>query len=290
MTEKDYFGTIGIPLSCTLFLEGALKKYNRSTHSVDSDILNLVKDWNKILLSLLKDNIYKPALGILGNKLINRASSRKSFIPRCIEEAHDVSVQSLHYALRFSESVSFLKNKLQKDANLEFCDLGCGLSPLAAVFQAQYNLSNTYCIDTTPEIADLYTTAAYKLGGHIPKFIDWNTAKQMSSNNGLNTIVSLGCLPHMKLDTQKQYLRDINKVFTNFFIEIKYTNQSDTPGSNGIFTLKELQKMRLEVENIDNIETAAIRNSMRYMSAFVRLKSDRTDFLGNSCRSLFLSR
>lgn len=293
MVKKDYFGSIGMALSCTLFLEGALKKYKKTAGVVDEDMLQLIKDWNKVLLTLLKDDKYKQGLGAIGNKLLKKTLMSKDFLPKCIEDAHDVSVQALHYALRFQESVAFLNSKLAENKDLSFCDLGCGLSPLGAVFQTKYDLSNIYCIDLMPEIAELYTEAAYKLGGKMPSFVDWEEAKNLAKkgkSTELNTLVSVGCLPHMDIDVQKQYLREINKKFDNFFVEIKYKQQDSVDGASTAFSLSELQKLRLDVENVDSIETAMVRNSVRYLMKFVHLKSNRKDFLENRSRSLFLSR
>ena len=290
MTKKDYYGSIGMALSCTLFLEGALKKYKKAAGAIDDDTMRLIKEWNAILLTLLKDDKYKYGLGALGNKLIKKNAKNNDFVSRCVVDAHDASVQSLHYALRFQESVLFLNDKIQKNPNLSFCDLGCGLSPLGAVFQTKYNLSDVYCIDIIPEITDVYAEAAYKLGGKIPKFTSWAAVKQKTNDDKLNALVSVGCLPHMNIEEQKQYLCDINKYFDNFFVEIKYRTKDDILDTEGVFTLAELQKLRLNVENVDDIETAAIRSCLRYMLRFIRLKADRKDFLAEHSRSLFLSR
>ena len=107
MSNIDYFGKIGMALSCTIFLEGGLKKYKKYTALVDADMLCLIGEWNKILLSLLKNGKYRLDLGRIGNKLLKRTPELDSFVPRCIEECYDISVQSLHYALRFQESALF---------------------------------------------------------------------------------------------------------------------------------------------------------------------------------------
>lgn len=293
MNKNDYFGSVGMALSCTLFLEGALKKYKNFAGVIDEDTIILIEEWNKVLLCLLKADKYKNRLGTIGNKLIKNASVSKEFVPKCVDDAHDVSVQALHYALRFQESVSFLNDKLNQDKPVTFCDLGCGLSPLSAVFQARYDLPNVFCVDVMPEIAELYTKASYELSRKMPTFIDWDAAKKMAKRNedtGLNTVVSVGCLPHMDIETQKQYLGDINKRFDNFFVEVKYKKQEDMTDASNAFNLSELQRLRLDVENVDSLETAMIRNSIRYLMKFVRSKSDRIDFLINRSRSLFLSR
>ena len=284
------FGEIGMALSCTLFLEAALKKYKKYATSVDEDSIKVINEWNKIIISLLKDSRYRPVLGRVGNRLIGHKQLCKKFAQKCVDEAPDVSVQSLHYALRFNENVRFLKNKYDVDGGLKFVDLGCGLSPLSAVFQTKYNLENVYCIDVVPEIADLCTKVSYKLSGKEPSFITWNQAQEMSGKNSINTIVSVGCLPHMPLKTQKEYMKQINKNFDNFFLEIKYKKQNDIKNSDNAFSIQELQKLRIGVENVSDIETVAIRNCLSYLSKFVHAKPNRRDFLVNQSRSLFLSR
>ena len=288
MVVKNNFGSIGMALSCTLFLEGALNKYKKYTVSVNDDTVLLIKEWNNVLISLLIDPRYKTMLGNIGNKLIKFKSKCQDYAARCVDDAPDVNVQSLHYALRFQENIKFLNRKIKENERLSFVDFGCGLSPLSIVMQNEYSLVNTYCIDIVPEIADLYTNASYQLIGKIPEFIDWEYAK--SENNDINTIVSVGCLPHMPLNVQKEYLKTINKKFENFFLEIKYKKQDGIANSENAFSLMDLQKLRIDVDNVTDIETAMIKNSLIYLSKFVHAKPDRKDFLINQSRSLFLSR
>ena len=288
MVEKKDFGSIGMALSCTLFLEGALKKYKKYTVSVNEDTVLLIKEWNNVLISLLVDQRYKTMLGDIGNKLVKFKSRCQDYAARCVDDAPDVNVQSLHYALRFQENIKFLNRKIEENERLSFIDFGCGLSPLSVVVQNEYSLVNCYCIDIVPEIADLYTNASYQLIGKIPNFIKWDDAK--SENNEINTISSVGCLPHMPLDIQKEYLKIINKRFENFFLEIKYKKQDSVKNSEKAFSLQDLQKLRIDVDNVTDIETAMIKNSLSYLSKFVHAKPDRMDFLINQSRSLFLSR
>ena len=288
MVVKNNFGSIGMALSCTLFLEGALNKYKKYTVSVNDDTVLLIKEWNNVLISLLIDPRYKTMLGNIGNKLIKFKSKCQDYAARCVDDAPDVNVQSLHYALRFQENIKFLNRKIKENERLSFVDFGCGLSPLSIVMQNEYSLVNTYCIDIVPEIADLYTNASYQLIGKIPEFIDWEYAK--SENNDINTIVSVGCLPHMPLNVQKEYLKTINKKFENFFLEIKYKKQDGIANSENAFSLMDLQKLRIDVDNVTDIETAMIKNSLIYLSKFVHAKPERKDFLINQSRSLFLSR
>ena len=285
--DKNYFGTIGMALSCTLFLAGALKKYKNYVMPVDVDMIRTIDEWNKVLISLLQDKKYKSQLGDLGNKLVAYSSRCKDFSVRCVEDAPDASVQGLHYVLRFQENVKYLNSKY--NADLCFCDFGCGLSPLAVVFQQKYNLQDVYCVDIVPEIADLYTDAAYKLTGKIPSFIDWAEVQKLSGKK-INTITSIGCLPHMSKEVQKEYMKIINKKFHNFFLEIKYKKSDNVPNADNAFTLRELQELRVDVENVTDIETAMIRICLNYIRKFVRAKPDRRDFLINQSRCLFLSR
>lgn len=79
MTSDNDFGSIGMALSCTLFLEGALLKYK-----FDDDALNIIKQWNTVLISLLKDDKYKLMLGPIGNHLLRSISRIKNYIPLCV--------------------------------------------------------------------------------------------------------------------------------------------------------------------------------------------------------------
>ena len=288
MTEKIDFGSIGMAFSCTLFLEAALRKYSRYASSIDKEKVSLIHEWNLVLVSLLKDPRYKTMLGDIGNKLVKYTNRHYDFSQKCVDDAPDVNVQSLHYALRFQENIRFIDKKYAADINIVPCDIGCGLSPLTIILQNQYDLKDVYCIDIVPEIADLYTNASYQLTGKIPTFIDWDSAKCMSGK--INTINSVGCFPHMSLDGQKEYIKAINKSFANFFIEIKYKKQDGIANSENAFSLQDLQKLRIDVDNVTDIETAMIRNSLTYLSRFVHARPERKDFLINQSRSLFLSR
>lgn len=285
---KEDFGSIGMALSCTLFLEGALKQYKKYADLVDSNTISVITEWNKVLISLLQNYKYRFVLGDIGNSLINGSRRFRDYIQKCVECAPDVNVQSLHYILRFQENMRFLDAKYNIDKNLCLCDLGCGLSPLAVLMQTKYNLQNVYAIDIMPEICDLYTNAAYKFCGKMPTFIDWKTAQDKSM--GIDTITSIGCLPHMPIESQKEYMKIIDKNFPNFFLEIKYKKSYNLNNSENAFSLQDLQKLRVDVQNVTDIEMAIIRNSLRYLNKFVRAKPDRKDFLVNQSRSLFLCR
>ena len=81
MKEPEYyFGDIGIALSCTLFLEGALNRYEKYTESVDFDTVSIIKDWNKILINILKSPKYKRVLGIVGCELLKYINSCEDYV------------------------------------------------------------------------------------------------------------------------------------------------------------------------------------------------------------------
>jgi len=288
--NNDYFGDIGMALSCSFFLKGALEEYKDHIYHVDDDMVCFIYEWNKVLFDLARDSKYKHVVGEIGYNLLKFSSLRKNFAQQCIKDAPDIAVQSLHYALRFDESVRFLKTKYSCDKNLRFVDLGCGLSPLVAVFQMKYNSDDVYCIDIIPEISDLYTNVSYQLCGKIPSFIDWGLAQKMAAKGDLNAIVSVGCLPHMPIQAQKEYMKIINEKFDNFFVEIKYNHRDNIPDSANAFNVPELQSFVDDVKNISDIKTVAYRNSFKYISKFLHAKPNRRDFLINQSRSLFLSR
>lgn len=290
MFKQDDFGIIGMALSCTLFLEGALMKYRTYAPSIDEDSLKIIREWNRVLVSLLQDNRYNPMLGSIGNKLLKYIANHQGFINCCVDKAHDVNIQSLHYVLRFQENVGFLDNKISNHDNINFVDFGCGFSPLIPVMQAKYGLKDTYCTDIVPEIADLYTNASYKLSGSIPSFIDWNQIQDKATKGELNTFVSVGCFPHIPKDQQAEYMKVISKKFQNFFLEIKYKSSENMPDSENAFSLADLQKLRMDVDDVKNIESAMLKNGLLYVRKFIRARADRRDFLTNQSRSIFLSR
>ncbi len=281
-------GLMDIPLSCSMFLEPALNKYVRNIEPLSRETKHFVHEWNLALVDILKTSRYSGALGELGRKILSRTIKSDNFPTKCVETAQNVPLHSLHYAIRFSESVGFLVKKIRANPNIKFVDFGCGLSPLAPIIQAEYDVSYAYCIDIHPEIIDVYSRASEKVSGRAPCSISWEEAKSMALSKDLNTIVAMGVLPYISLDDQVANLKFINSHFANFLVEIKYNNNAETAGKN-VFDLKRLQKLRLSVENTQTLETRMIQNSLRYLHKFLGAMPGKRYFLDND-RSLFLSR
>ena len=147
----------------------------------------------------------------------------------------------------------------------------------------KYGIDELYCIDIVPAICDLYGAASLKLTGKSPKFIDWNCAQKMSGKDGLNTLISVGCLPHLPIKTQTEYLGDINNKFANFFVEIKYKNNSCIQNSDNAFSINELQNLKQCANNVKY-------KNFGYMSKFIHAQPARRDFFVSQSRSLFLCR
>jgi len=286
--KNTNFGTLDIPLSCSIFLEPALQKYDRYIAPISPATKQFVHEWNRALMSTVRRPEFKSLLGELGQKIISKTIASEAFPANCVDRAKDVPLQSLHYAIRFSESIRFLSEKIGKSADeIKFVDLGCGLSPMASSIQNEYNLDTAYCIDM-PEIIDVYSTVAHQVGVHIPHSIDWRVAEQLAQNGKLDTIVAMGVLPYIQIDEQVRRLNFINKYFLNFMLEIKYNASATSAGSN-VFTAARLQKLRMETANAHTLETKMIENSLRYLRQFMCAMPDKRYFL-ESNRSLFLSR
>ncbi len=286
--KKSNFGLMDIPLSCSMFLEPALNKYVRNIEPLSRETKKFVHEWNLALVDILKTSKYSVHLGDVGRKILSRTISSETFPAKCVDTAKNVPLHSLHYAIRFSESMNFLATKIKSGSDVKFVDLGCGFSPLAPIVQSEYNISNAYCIDDKPEIIDVYCRVSEMVSGKTPTSISWDDAKSMASSDTLDTIVAMGVLPYINLDEQVSMLKFINSNFPNFMVEIKYNNNSETAGEN-VFDLKRLQKLRLAVENTKTLETTMIQNSLRYLHKFMCAMPDKRYFLAND-RSLFLSR
>ena len=286
--KETVFGLMDIPLSCSVFLEPALNKYVRSISPLSRETKGFVHEWNKALIDILKTSRYSANLGDIGNKIIAGTLKSESFSTKCVEAAKSVPLHSLHYAIRFSESVEFLVNKIKNNHEIKFVDFGCGFSPLAPIIQSEYKMSDIYCIDDKPEIVEVYSLASEKVSGRSPKYISWNKAKEMATSKDLNTIVAMGVLPYINLDEQIAILKFINAHFPNFMVEIKYNNNEEKVGEN-VFDLKCLQKLRMSVEHTNTLETTMIQNSLRYLHRFLCAMPGKKYFLEND-RSLFLSR
>lgn len=285
--KKLEFGLADIPLSCSMFLEPALKKYNNYIVPISRETGQFVHEWNRALLDVMQRPQYRAHLGEMGYKILNRTIQSEEFPAKCIEHATDVPLQSLHYALRFSESVNYLGEKIKANNNIRFVDLGCGLSPMTAAIQNEYKLAQTYCIDI-PEIMDVYTSVVRLLGIAEPASIQWDECKTMAQSHQLDTIIAMGVFPYIEINEQIARLKFINTHFQNFLLEIKYNNKAQSAESN-VFDIKKLQRLKMDIQNADTIETKMIQNSLRYLHRFMCAMPGKKYFLENS-RSLFLGR
>lgn len=282
--KQENFGMFDIPLSCSVFLEPALIKYAKNITPLPGSMLKFINKWNINLVDTMSyagENI-----GSIGRKILSNTITSTNFPTKCVERARSVPLHSLHYAIRFSESINFLTKKIQQNPNIKFVDLGCGFSPMAPVIQKEYNLENVYCIDT-PEITKYYQTVAMRTYGRAPTAITWHDAKDMVKSGALDTIVAMGVLPYMDIQDQISRLKFINANFQNFLVEIKYNNTN--PTDEKVFDLKTLQKLRMSVENAQTLETTMIKNSLRYLHKFIYTVPNKRYFIANN-RSLFLSR
>jgi len=281
------FGLMDVPLSCSMFLEPALYKYRQFIAPVSDDTQKFVHEWNRALVSVLQLPQYSGYLGQMGNKILRGTINSKNFPVKCVDQARDVSLQSLHYALRFSESMNFLREKIGANPDIKFVDLGCGLSPMTAAIQSEYNIKNAYCIDI-PEIIDVYSQAAMLVGAPEPRAIKWQDAERMAQSHQLDTIVAMGVFPYIKKDEQLRRLKFINAHFPNCIVEIKFNSNADDAGEN-VFTAQQLRRLRMETANAHTLETKMIENSLRYLHKFMCAMPDKRYFLAGD-RSLFFSR
>ena len=285
--SESKFGLMDIPLSCSVFLEPALQRYSRNIAPLSNDTKRIVHEWNRALIDVLKTSKYSVHLGDVGRKILRSATKDATFATKCVEFARSVPLHSLHYAIRFTESVHFVSGKIAGASDVRFVDLGCGFSPLAATILSGHNLPDVYCIDM-PEIIDVYTQVSERVCGRAPRSISWADACAMASSKKLDTIVAMGVLPYIDLNEQITRLKFINTNFRNFLVEIKYNNNAATAGEN-VFNLDQLQRLRMSAENAQTLETTLIRNSLRYAHKFICAMPGKRYFLAND-RSLFLSR
>ena len=273
-------------MSCSLFMAPAFKRHKRYIAPMSAFTTEYVREWNAALLDVMSMPCMKPHLGDVGRKILGGASRNTRYLSRCVEGTNNISMHSLHYAMRFSESNQFLSDKISSGATRSFVDLGAGLSPLSAAIQTEYNMNNVYIIDD-PVIMDAYVRTAELVGGRVPTPITWDQAKEMSMQHNLDTIVAMGVFHYMPRTEQIERMKFINSYVPNFLLEIKYDN-SDSADNNS-FNLHQLQSLRLLVNSTHTMETAIIKNSLRYISRFIHAMPDRRYFLEKS-RSLFLSR
>ncbi len=286
MTKASKFGLIDIPMSCSLFMEPALKRHQHYIAPMSTFTYEYIHEWNLALLDVMKMPRFHRHLGEIGNKIVNGTLRRKEYLAACTCRGTDVPMQSLHYALRFSESAKYLSNKIQSGATQAFVDLGAGLSPLCASIQTEYNMSDAYIIDV-PEITDAYICTAELVGGRVPQVVDWETSKKMAISHKLDTIIAMGVLHYMSITEQIGRMKFINSRFANFLLEIKYNNNKRAEERS--FNLSQLQLLQLQVNNTKTMETAVIQNSLRYLTKFIHAMPNRRHFV-EDCRSLFLSR
>ncbi len=284
--RKRDLGLFDIPLSCSLFMEQAYYRWRSYVAPLSTDMQEYIREWNLALVDVMRMACMRPYLGGIGQQLINGTVRSDKYLESCLEYAANVPMHSLHYALRFTEGVKFLSDKIESQPKLSFVDLGAGLSPMAAVVQTEYNMGNAYIIDV-PEIMDAYLRTAELVGGRVPHAITWDEAKALAVSHRMDAIVAMGVFHYMDIDEQVRRLQFINANIPNFLLEVKYNN-SKTAGQN-TFDLQRLQSLRMLVSNTQTLETTMIKNSLRYLTGFIRAMPDRKYFLQND-RSLFFSR
>lgn len=274
-------------MSCSMFMEPALVRFSHCIAPLSSNVSEYIHEWNIALVDVMSMPNMRRYLGGTGRKILSGTIHSNQYLSRCTEYAKNVPMHSLHYALRFSESAHFLSEKFQANPSNTFVDLGAGLSPLAAAIQTEYNTEGAYIIDR-PEIAEAYIATAQLVGGRVPNYISWDTAKSMAISHRLDTIVAMGVLHYMGLDEQIERMCFINSHIPNFLLEIKYNNSGKSIGQN-TFDTRRLQSLRMLVKDTQTLETTMIKNSLRYLSNFMRALPTKKYFLEND-RSLFLSR
>lgn len=281
-------GPIDIPLSCSFFLEPALDRFAPWVSDMDAQTLDFIHQWNAALMAVMVEPKNRNLLGHLGQRIVRGMDLAPNFGNRCVESGGDMTSWSLLYAIRFTESLNFLAKKQAASHDIKFVDLGCGLSPMALIAKNEHHISDAYCIDTEPIISDLYTQAADKMGVCAPNFIDWTGVNDMAPMGKINTLVGMGVFPYMPIEEQIARFNFIYEHISNFLIEIKY-NPNPKRSIKNSFTLKTLQDIELNIENVDSLETTMLRNSLRYLHRFRRLLPDARKFVAAE-RSLFLSR
>ncbi len=284
--RNSIFGLMDIPMSCSLFLEPALNHYQNHLVPLSPDITKFIHEWNRALISVMSRPEFMRYLGVAGNKILRGAMHSHKFLKYCVEWADDVQMQSLHYALRFSDGVNYLAEKRANGAKINMVDLGCGFSPMAVIPYGG-RATRAYCIDR-PEIIEVYDYTCSEMGIPTPGAISWHRAVSMAQESRLNTIVAIGVFPYMALPEQVARLKSINKWFPNFLVEIKYNNDSQTTREN-VFDLKKLIDLRMSAKNAHTLESQMIQNSMRYLHRFMCAMPNRRYFIAGE-RSLFLSR
>ena len=289
MTRKKIESPVDIPLSCSLFLEPALGHFKPFVAKTSQKTKDFVHQWNCALVDVIKNK--HDILGDTGQRIVRGMETWPGFLNKCVSAplSCDMPSWSLHYAIRFTESLRFLKQKQQNaNNNIMFADYGCGLSPVSIIAKNEYDISNAFCIELSPQIIDVYGAAADKMGVKAPQFIEWKNVVNLTQNNQLNTIIGMGVFPYMSVEEQLKQFRTIYKHIPNFLIEVKY-NPNPTEKVKNSFTLDNLRTIRLTIENVDSLETTVMRNSVRYLSVFRKTLPNERKFIENS-RSLFLSR
>ena len=285
--KQEDFGMMDVPMSCSLFMEPALGRYKQYLAPLPELVGEYVREWNRALVGVMKEPDIKRHLGDVGHKILDGSARNNSFLARCAASPHDISNHSLHYALRFSESTKFLDEKVKRIPNGNFVDFGAGLSPLAAAIQTTNNVSGAYVVDM-PEIMDAYVRTAQRVGGRVPTPTTWTNIQGMAQHHKMDTLVAMGVFHYMPMNEQIQHMQFVNEKIPNFLIEIKYDNTNSSTDDK-VFTMQKFQSLRLLVNDAQTLETALIRNSLRYLSRFMRAKPNRKDFLSGN-HSLFLSR
>lgn len=279
---------IDIPLSCSSFLESALNSFNYFSTKTPNETKDFVHDWNMALVDTINHN--QSVLGEFGQHIMNVANVYphiwQTYINSCLVKSYggDMHCWALLYAIRFTGSIEFLKQKLKNSNNIKFVDYGCGLSPVAVLARNKMGIQDTYCVEIYPQIIDIYIKTAARMGVKEPDFITWEDMITLSGQAKLNTVVSTGVFPYITKSKQTEYFSFINQNIANFFIEIKYYPKSVECLCDG-FNLSDLRQIYGSVKNSDHL----LKNHIKFLNIFRRVLPNERNFIENS-RSLFLTR
>jgi len=268
--SKEKF-PLKIAAARNLALPGGLEKYE---DILQQPILNLkqmdfIKEWNRVLISILRHPKYIKHLGAMGYLMALLKS------PEQVTEIVDgiVPYRSFHYAVRFKKAFDSVKS------HSTIVDFEHKLSPLAHLSSA-FKGTRSYVIGTDDIINDIYIKAS-KIIGMKDRVISWNDMEtEPDILNGAH-FFALGAFVYFKKPKQEYLLKQvIDKVdrFPNFLIELELlkaavdSNLVSNMGAdyNPFGTLDEIKDMGLK----NNFKVIELKNSVESFEKYGKLQKD----------------
>ncbi len=247
MKQNEY--PLDITLTCAMGLEGGLQKHSHLMPKLPANTLEFVHEWNRALLSTLRDSKYREKLGTMG-KIITATKS-----PKLVAWAVDkvaVPYRSFYYANRFATAYNVMAHNLDNKGSRAVVDYGHGFSPLLPLLMQNKSVDG-YGLDF-PLTQEIFDKTSQSMGIAAPQFSDTKNYRNVALGHDdikyQHGFVSLGTLAYLPMSHQYDVIQSANCWFDNMVIEV-----DGAPSRDANIVKKMGAKYNPYVWNADTLKT-----------------------------------